>query len=107
MAKGIQKSSWNLRHQCEENHPKGHPNTTIKSFKRRRDSFCKGPGDVLGTGLIRSCISLSAVTRRLKCGRRSSIGIGATTPNVTIQHIIAINGRTGICLKLKRVCDRV
>jgi hypothetical protein len=101
MAKVIRESRWNVKHECDVNHA-----------QKALDRYCQGlPSQErhllypLGTGLIMSYINLSRVARRLKCGRMHSTTIAATTPTVTIQHIRAINGRTGICLKLKRVCD--
>jgi mevalonate pyrophosphate decarboxylase len=77
----------------------------VKNFQRRSDSFRTGSGSALGTCVIMSYINLFAVTKTLKCGRTPSITIAVTTPSVTIQHIRAINGRTGTYLKLNRVCD--
>jgi hypothetical protein len=87
--------------------PKRHSTAIVKNFQRRSGSFRTGSGSAVGTGLIMSYINLSPVTKRLKCGRTPPITIAATTPSVTIRHIRAINGRTGTCLKPKRVRDGI
>jgi hypothetical protein len=107
MGKVIRESRQNVKHETTQIKPKGRSTAIVKNFQRRRDSFCPGSRSPLGTDLIMSYINLSPITRRLKCVRTCSITIAATTPNVTIQHIRAINGRTGTCLKLKRVCDGI
>jgi hypothetical protein len=107
MAKVIRESRWNVKYEYDANHakvaldrycqelPKEERQLLYWLGKRSRDWFNHGLHQPI------------PVTRRLECRRTPSITIAAATPSVTIQHIRAINGRTGTCLKLKRVCDGI
>jgi hypothetical protein len=78
-----------------------------RTFKKKSDSCITNWENVLRTRSILFCISLSPVTKRLKCGRMPSIATLGITPNAIIQHSTASNGRIGICLKVKGLYDGV
>jgi hypothetical protein len=107
IGKVILESRWNVRHEYDANH-------TLKALDRYCQELPKEERELLN-GLGRRSRDWfnhalhQPITRdkKIEMWRTPSITFAAITPSVIIQHIMAISGRTGTCLNLKRVCDGI
>jgi hypothetical protein len=107
IAKVIRESRGNVRHEYDANHTLKALNRYCQELQKEERQWMYGLGRRSRDWFNHVLHQPIARDKKMEMWENTSIIIAAITSSVIIQHIMAISGRTGTCLKLKRVCDRI